>query len=174
MSLWHYRDGCGPVRFWPASSWFSTGRTQPDLQRMKLLLAPYPSGPCRVWTEVCNPASIAVQRRELESTNLRQPAPTLTRRKGEITEATPAIGDQRPDWIEREGIACAEPKGGRCAERVTGVCAEREGGGCAGRAAARARLLASYRPTMHPVAAPNIVGQRPARCSPRDDMPRPT
>jgi hypothetical protein len=81
---------------------------------------------------------------------------------------------QRPGWIERECNACAEPKGGGCPGRLAGVCAEREGGGCAGRPAARARLFASYRPTAHPVAAPNIVGQRPARFSPRDDMPRPT
>jgi hypothetical protein len=81
--------------------------------------------------------------------------------------------DQRPDWIERERNACAEPKGRGCAERVAGVFAEREAGGCAGREAARARLFASYRPSTHPVAAPNIVGQRPARSSPRDDMPRP-
>jgi hypothetical protein len=82
--------------------------------------------------------------------------------------------DQRPDWIERERNACAEPKGGGCAERVAGVCAEREGGGCGGRAAARARLFASYRPTTHPVAAPNIVGQRPAGRAVPASRPRPT
>jgi hypothetical protein len=157
------------------------------LQRMKLLPAPNSLAGARLGSRSAIPRASLCTGSGAQSTGLRQRASTLTRRKAKSRRRPERSEDQRPDWIERERNGCAEPKGGGCTECVTGicaraagvcceggVCAEREGGVCAGRAAARARLFASYRPTMHPVAAPNIVGQRPARCSPRDDMPRPT
>jgi hypothetical protein len=116
--------------------------------------------------QVRNPALIA--ERDLQLPRLHEPPQRRSRGQAGRSE------DQRPDWIERERNACAEPKGGGWPERVAGICVEREGGGCAGRAAARARLFASYRPTTHPVAAPNIVGQRPAGRAVPASRPRPT
>ena len=128
----------------------STTGTRRHAQRGNAQASPIPILP---WKLALNAVAVAHHGEDL----LEGPSSTAPR------HGKPATGNQRPDWIERECKACAEPKGGGCAERVAGVCAGREGGGCAGRTAARACLCAWYRPTRHPVAAPNAVGQWPPR-----------